>query len=83
MIEEERKETNNQMSNMRKDLDKQTKKNETKLFVIRNRLHVLAQYNRVKIPSDGLEPEDILKIMISKIKNNNANGNEYFEIETY
>lgn len=71
MIEQERKETNDEMSSMRKDLEKHTQKNETKMFVIRNRLHVLAQYTRIKIPADGMEPEDILKVMISKIKNNN------------
>ena len=42
MIEQERKETNDEMSSMRKDLDKYTQKNETKMFVIRNRLHVLS-----------------------------------------
>ena len=42
MIEQERKETNNEMSFTRKKLDKMAQKFETKMFVIRNRLHVLA-----------------------------------------
>ena len=84
MIEQERKQTNDEMSSMRKDLDKHTQKNETKMFVIRNRLHVLSQYTRIKIPADGMEPEDILKLMISKMKkqNNDAEGSNQ-DADTY
>jgi len=85
MIEQERKQTNDEMSSMRKDLDKHTQKNETKMFVIRNRLHVLSQYTRIKIPADGMEPEDILKLMIAKMKNNNDDnlGSTQNDADTY
>lgn len=51
------------------------------MFVLRNRLHVLAQYLRVKLPLEGIELEEIIKIIIKQVKGESFDTNkEVFQL---
>ena len=74
-IEEDRFASKEELSRMKKATDMKAGQFETQMFMIRNRLIVLAQYLRVKLDSQEIMPEDIIKAVLQKIKEDNHSQN--------
>ena len=73
MVEEERKLQQKEILRLENEIEVCQQGSETQIFMIKNRLHVLAQYLRVKLPMEEQDVEVILKLIIDSLKYSKSN----------
>ena len=72
MVDEERKLQQKSVLRLENEIEVSCQKHETESFMIKNRLHVLAQYLRVKLPLEEQIIENLLKLIIDSLKYSNT-----------
>ena len=68
MIEQDREANKQEVQRIQKNLSLKAQKFETKTFLIKNRLHVLAQYLRVNLEAESEEIDEIVKEILNQVK---------------